>query len=174
MLRMPSLVAIGVILVTLSCRHHPNGRPHRNEPDGVVNHLAPLKLGMTRAEVERAVTVSEALQVLASPASFAEAVRAKLVSGVEAVVMFDDGDLVFCIQVEDGSIRFSGSIGVGSTWSEVRKIYPNATAFDFLGYGFLLRVARDTWIVFPFDSPKSGDGLQDEARVVWIEFRNDL
>ena len=174
MFRMASLFAIGVILITLSCRHHRNQRPPRNEPDGVVNHLAPLKLGMTRAEVERAVTVSDAGLFLSSPGSFAEGVRAKLVSGAEAVVMFDDGDLVFCIRVKDESIRFSGSIGVGSAWSEVRKIYPNATAFERKGYGFVLRVARDTWIVFPFDSPKSGDGLQDEVRVEWIEFRNDL
>lgn len=137
----------------------------------------PLRLGMTRVEVAPHVRGLGDGFLVERASHFSPGGIATLSNGARIAVAFDeDSGRLFLISSWDPRFRRPGSLGVGSTYSELMEKLGDADVWTERGYATFVRGPRSGAdggrIYFCFDdnntSPKEGD------RVRRVELRNDL
>ncbi len=129
-----------------------------------------IRLGMSRAEMEHITPCMENLGILVSPAQFREGCTIQY-HGIEFWAAFDDKQQIVYLSTGSSQYRSSKGLGVGSTFSEIKKQHSKFKAIPILGYGRLI-VIEEEGLTFGFPWVEDSEGpkaIQDTDQVVWLE-----
>lgn len=143
------------------------GYENRNRDDAsaqLPSLLTPLRFGMTASEAEAAFSDHMSMGSLVNSARLLMGGQGLLRSGVECRYALKDNLLVYVVTT-DPRIRIGG-IGVGSSLQDVKRAFPASHLEHWLGYAWLAKVTRISWITFPFGAEPT-----ETSKIDSMEFR---
>lgn len=174
-----SSALIGVMLVAQSagCARSKNVDSHSASPRhnervlmtvDQINELLPL--GTPLATLEKRWPTYERVDWMVTSSSSAPGGIIDIEGLIKLGFAVDKADRVFFISTGSEEIRLPGTLHVGDSFSAARTIFPAEELIKWPGYGTLMRVAPQTWLLFD----DTIDPIDPESKIVAVEVRNDL
>ena len=129
--------------------------------------LCAARLGMSHKEVRAKYPDSKRILLMVGPSSDAPAWRIQLDNGHSVDVLYDREWRVCMLSTQDPTYRPVAGIGVGSPYSAVKELFPDARTVPLRGYGTMIEVNPGVWTGFSW----LYETLPPGAKVEWIEVR---
>lgn len=137
-----------------------------------------IEIGMLRSNVLKITECIEEIQLMTDPSQFSRACKIRK-NEVDYIVAFDNNDHTIVISTNSTKFRLPNGIGVGDTFSKIKRSYNNYHIKPSLGFGRFV-VVQDgvhtfgfSWILRSKNDSRSdferNSKIDDNEKIEWIE-----
>lgn len=132
--------------------------------DEVKSFFKPLRVGMSKSEVERHFPAFEPISVLTDRSQFRPGGTVELANGASISFAFDADDRIFYLSTKDPRVPLPRDVEIGSTFAFVRQQFPLCEEKFLPGFGNLIEICPDVWL----GDPSLVELKRDEGVIKWV------